>query len=78
MSCPGIIGGLMAQRLSPFDAATAGVYLHGLAGERAGRRFGLDGLMAGDLLPILPRLLRRMRESRQAFPEFKSHSDWKK
>jgi len=59
----GIIGGLLAQRLSPFDAATAGVYLHGLAGERAGRKFGLDGLLAGDLLPLLPRLMRRLRES---------------
>jgi NAD(P)H-hydrate epimerase len=61
----GIIGGLIAQRLSTFEAATAGCYLHGLAGERAGRRFGLDGVMAGDLLPILPRLLRRLKESQR-------------
>jgi hydroxyethylthiazole kinase-like uncharacterized protein yjeF len=61
----GMIGGLLAQRLSPFDAATTGVYLHGLAGEKASRRLGPDGLMAGDLLPLLPRLLRQVRESRQ-------------
>ena len=61
----GMIGGLLAQRLSPFDAATTGVYLHGLAGERASRRLGLDGLMAGDLLPFLPRLLRQIRENHQ-------------
>jgi len=61
----GMIGGLLAQRLSPFEAATAGVYIHGLAGERASRRLGLDGLLAGDLLPILPRLLRKLRESQQ-------------
>ncbi len=59
----GIIGGLLAQRLSPFDAATAGVYLHGLAGEWASRRLGPDGLLAGDLLPLLPRLLRRLKEN---------------
>ena len=58
----GIIGGLVAQRLPAFEAATAGVYLHGLAGEKASRRLGPDGLMAGDLLPLLPRLLRRVRE----------------
>jgi hydroxyethylthiazole kinase-like uncharacterized protein yjeF len=58
----GIIGGLVAQRLPAFDAATAGVYLHGLAGEKASRRLGPDGLMAGDLLPLLPRLLRQVRE----------------
>ncbi len=59
----GIVGGLLAQRLSPFDAAIAGVYLHGLAGEKASRRLGPDGLLAGDLLPLLPRLLRQIREN---------------
>jgi NAD(P)H-hydrate epimerase len=61
----GIIGGLIAQRLSTFEAATAGCYLHGLAGERASRRLGPDGLLAGDLLPILPRLLRRLKENQR-------------
>jgi NAD(P)H-hydrate epimerase len=64
----GVIGGLLAQRLSPFDAASTGVYLHGLAGERASRRLGLDGLLAGDLLPIFPRLLRQVRRSTQETP----------
>jgi hydroxyethylthiazole kinase-like uncharacterized protein yjeF len=58
----GILGGLLAQGLSAFDAASTGVYLHGLAGEKASRRFGPDGLLATDLLPILPRLLRQVRE----------------
>jgi NAD(P)H-hydrate epimerase len=57
----GVIGGLLAQRLQPWDAASAGVYLHGLAGERAAKRYGPDGLMAGDLLPELPRVLRKLR-----------------
>ncbi len=59
----GVIGGLLAQRLSPFDAATAGVYLHGLAGERLARRMGLDGLLAGDLLPMFPKVLRQISET---------------
>jgi hydroxyethylthiazole kinase-like uncharacterized protein yjeF len=59
----GIIGGLLAQRLPPFEAATTGVYIHGLAGEKASRRLGPDGLLAGDLLPLLPRLLRQLREN---------------
>lgn len=58
----GVIGGLLAQRLSAFDAASTGAYLHGWAGERASRRLGLDGLLAGDLLPFLPRVLRKARE----------------
>ncbi|HUO58348.1 MAG TPA: NAD(P)H-hydrate dehydratase [bacterium] len=64
----GMIGGLLAQRLPAFEAATTGVFLHGLAGERASQRLGPDGLMAGDLLPVLPRLLRQMRENHQEKP----------
>ncbi len=59
----GIIGGLLAQRLPAFEAATTGVYLHGLAGEEASRKLGPDGLLAGDLLPLLPCILRQVRET---------------
>jgi len=62
----GILGGLLAQRLSPFDAAAVGVYVHGLAGERASKKLGLDGVLAGDLLPEIPRVLRRLRNEGQA------------
>jgi ADP-dependent NAD(P)H-hydrate dehydratase / NAD(P)H-hydrate epimerase len=58
----GMIGGLLAQGLSPFEAAASAVFIHGWAGERASRRMGPDGLLAGDLLPLLPRLLRSLRE----------------
>ncbi|MGH7739052.1 MAG: NAD(P)H-hydrate dehydratase [bacterium] len=58
----GVLGGFLAQGLAPFDAAAAGVYLHGWAGERAARKLGPDGLMATDLLPIFPRLLRQTHE----------------
>jgi NAD(P)H-hydrate epimerase len=57
----GMIGGLLAQRLQPWDAATTGVFLHGLAGQRAEKRLGPDGLLAGDILPEIPRVLRRVR-----------------
>lgn len=59
----GIIGGLLAQKMSPFDAAVGGVFVHGLAGERASRKLGLDGVLAGDLLPLLPKILRQVHES---------------
>ncbi len=72
----GMIGGLLAQRLSPFDAATAAVYLHGLAGETASQELGLDGLIAGDLLPLLPRLLRQVRENHRE-PQWPSRSNSK-
>ncbi len=61
----GMIGGLLAQRLPAFEAATAAVYLHGLAGEMVGQNLGPDGALAGDLLPLLPRLLRKVRENQE-------------
>ncbi len=45
----GAIGALIAQGLSPFDAATLGVYLHGDAGNRAARARGTIGVTAGDV-----------------------------
>ncbi|ENN87090.1 putative carbohydrate kinase protein [Rhizobium freirei PRF 81] len=41
----GIVGGLMAQGAPAFEAAAAGVWLHGLAGQHAGK-----GLTAEDLV----------------------------
>lgn len=53
----GIIAGFVAQRLKPFDAACLGVYLHGLVGEMLREKFGKAGILASDLLPILPQAL---------------------
>lgn len=48
----GIILGLLAQGMLPFEAAAAGVWLHG----EAARMFG-PGLIAEDLCNMLPRVL---------------------
>ncbi|MBI2019268.1 NAD(P)H-hydrate dehydratase [Candidatus Daviesbacteria bacterium] len=56
----GIIAGLMAQGLDPFDAAGAGVYVHGLAGEMMRRKIGEAGLLASDLLLQTPLVLRKL------------------
>ncbi len=57
----GIIGGLLAQGVAGYDAAIAGVYLHGAAGERWRADNGNAGLLAGDLLPLLPRIAEELR-----------------
>ncbi len=49
----GIILGLLAQEYSPEEAALIGVYLHGLAGDRAASKFGLHSLIAGDIIEQL-------------------------
>lgn len=48
----GMIGGLMAQGMPAFEAACAGAWLHGLAGETFG-----PGLIAEDLPDMLPPVL---------------------
>jgi hydroxyethylthiazole kinase-like uncharacterized protein yjeF len=53
----GVIAGLLAQGLNPWQAALAGVYLHGCAGDAAAAREGERGLMAGDLMRPLHRLV---------------------
>ena len=60
----GVIGGLMSQGLSPFDAATCGVYLHAAAAERISQDIGDSGLMASDLLPEVPRQMKALKETR--------------
>jgi hydroxyethylthiazole kinase-like uncharacterized protein yjeF len=58
----GAIAGLVAQGLSLFDAAACGVYLHGGAGELVRSRLGDAGMIATDLLPELPRVIKRLKE----------------
>lgn len=58
----GMITGLLAQGLNPGDAALAGVYLHGLAGDLAVEALSEEALIASDLLLYLG----------EAFSELKS------
>lgn len=53
----GMIAGLLAQGLSPWDAARAGVFLHGYAGDLAAQKLGRAGLIARDLLAHIPQAI---------------------
>jgi NAD(P)H-hydrate epimerase len=46
----GIIGALLAQRLTPLEAAKAGVFLHGRAGDVAAEKRGATSMLATDLI----------------------------
>lgn len=57
----GLIGGLLAQGLSPLNAACAGVYLHGMAGELLREEYGVAGGLAGDLPVLVARAQKQLR-----------------
>lgn len=66
----GIIGALLAERLPGYEAALAGVYLHGLAADTlTASGAGPAGLTAGELAPAVRACLNRLiypaREKRQ-------------
>jgi len=45
----GVVAALMAQGMRPMDAARAGAYYHGLAGEEAAKRLGARAVTAQDV-----------------------------
>ena len=55
----GLIGGLIAQRVPPFEASCMAAWLHGAAAAQFG-----PGLIASDLPGIIPDILRELYESR--------------
>lgn len=50
----GIIGAMLAQGMTADLAAPLGVYLHGLAGDKAAKAMGERALIATDLIEALP------------------------
>ncbi|HXX78472.1 MAG TPA: NAD(P)H-hydrate dehydratase [Ktedonobacteraceae bacterium] len=58
----GLVVGLLAQQVNPCDAASAAVYLHAAAAELVSEEIGNAGLLASDLLPMIPRVMLRLGE----------------
>lgn len=54
----GVIAALIAQGLSPEEAARLGVYIHGLAGDLARRELGQYSVMAKDLIRYVAEVLK--------------------
>ena len=59
----GVIGAMLAAGLDGMRAASAGVYLHGLAGEDAQKRLGPRGMSSMDLAEALGQVLKREDEA---------------
>ncbi len=58
----GLIAGLCAQGVDPYEATCMGAYLHGLAGDRWAEAHGRSGLRATDLADALPDLIEQHRD----------------
>lgn len=58
----GAVAGLLAQGMNLFDAASLGVWLHARAGEIVKAELGDAGMIASDLLPVLPKTIKELKE----------------
>ena len=53
----GVIGAYLAKHMDPFHAACAGVFVHAGAGRLAARECGSEGVIARDVIEVLPHAL---------------------
>lgn len=59
----GVITALLAQQLSPWDAARLGVWVHGLAGDLAAANYGQIGMTSCEILDFIPQAMMSVYES---------------
>ena len=55
----GMIAGLIGQGIAPLQAAACAAWLHGAAGDICAEQIGQYGMLPGDMLDVLPRLLKQ-------------------
>lgn len=53
----GVLAAHLAKGMKPFEAACAAVFVHAAAGRLAGRRIGPEGVIASDVIELLPAVL---------------------
>lgn len=64
----GVIGGLLAQGMEPFEAAVSGVRIHARAGQCAQQRWGIVSACAEEVLAALPDAIIQIIEDGSARP----------
>jgi hydroxyethylthiazole kinase-like uncharacterized protein yjeF len=67
----GMIGGLLGQKMDPFQATLLGIYLHSLAGDYAARQFGHRSMTAPDIIDNIGNAFRDIKgeKTSQVHPE---------
>ncbi|MCR5599225.1 MAG: NAD(P)H-hydrate dehydratase [Ruminococcus sp.] len=61
----GMIGSAAAQGCGIFDGACAGVYMHGLAGDRAAMKLGMEAMLPRDIISHLPEAFGILKEKKR-------------
>ena len=56
----GIVAALIGQGNDPGDAAVNGVFIHGAAGDAAAEKIGMQGMIASDIITMLPSVIRKV------------------
>jgi ADP-dependent NAD(P)H-hydrate dehydratase / NAD(P)H-hydrate epimerase len=56
----GLVASLLAQGVSPVDAARTGIFIHGRAGERLAAQYGSRGVVSSDLPVAIAGVLREI------------------
>lgn len=59
----GIIAGIVAQKIEPYEASKMAVYLHGLAGDVAAKSKTEPGMIASDIIETIPQALQLLDAS---------------
>ncbi len=65
----GAIAGFVAQGVEPFDAACLGLYVSSWAGEMVRQDLGSAGMLAGDVMQMLPRAIKDLRDEGARAPQ---------
>ncbi len=60
----GMIGAAIAQGCGIFDGTCAGVYMHGLAGDAAAQKLGMEAMLPRDIIGNLPAAFGILREKK--------------
>ncbi len=63
----GIISSFLAQGMLPEEAAYCGVFVHGMAGDIAAKKFGERSIMAMDILDCIPETLKAIERAPKVY-----------
>ena len=61
----GMIGSIIAQGVGVFDGACAGVYMHGLAGDIAAEKLGMEAMLPRDIIDNLSDSFSALKEKKR-------------